>query len=62
MNAGLLDGASPDIIGICRQSDWIQSELFIKLLKYFGSLVKPFKEGLIMMVLDGHSSRARYLD
>jgi len=57
----LIDGAPLGSIGACSDSGWITSALFSKWL-HFINIVKPIKERMIVLILDGHCSHTRNLD
>jgi len=58
----LIDGAPPGSIGACSGSGWITFTLFSKWLEHFINIVKPIKERIIVLILDGHCSHTRNLD
>jgi len=52
----LLRDSPPGTIGACSANGWVDSELFIKWLTHFISVVKPSPTNKVILILDGHSS------
>ena len=52
----LLRNSPPGTIGACSANGWLDSELFIKWLTHFISVVKPSPTNKVILILDGHSS------
>ena len=56
MIGGLLDGAPPGSIGLCSDSGWINTELFVQWLDFFIKHVKPSVDRPVLLILDNHES------
>lgn len=56
MKNELMDGSPPESIGLCSDSGYINSTLFIEWLKHFQSKVRADKDHPVLLILDNHSS------
>ncbi|KAG8232735.1 hypothetical protein J437_LFUL013096 [Ladona fulva] len=50
----LMKGAPPGAIPEFHPTGWIQSDLFCKWMKHFGTFVQPKAEDQVLLILDGH--------
>jgi hypothetical protein len=57
----LMIGAPPKSLIDCSESGYINSNLFMKLLKHLIEHVKPTTEKKALLVLDGHSPHSKNL-
>ena len=59
MKDELVDGGPPGSIGRCRDSGYIDKDLFLEYLQHFVSQVKCSKEHKVLLILDGHTSHTK---
>ena len=59
MKDELMDGGPPGSIGRCRDSGYIDKDLFLEYLQHFVSQVKCSKEHKVLLILDGHTSHTK---
>ena len=52
----LMNGAPPGSIGVCSDSGWMNTALFVKWLSFFEKHVKPTKETPALLIVDNHES------
>ena len=60
MVAGLLDGAPPGTLGMCSESGWINSELFLQWLQFFVVQTRPTQLRPQLLIVDNHKSHRAY--
>ena len=56
----LMDGAPPGARGMCSDSGWVNSDLFLEWLSFFVDQVKPSEEHSALLVLDNHESHRAF--
>lgn len=56
MKNELMDGSPPGSLGMCSDSGYINSSLFIDWLKHFQQHVRADKDHPVLLILDNHSS------
>ena len=54
--AGLLGGAPPHTLGMCSESGWINSKLFLQWLKFFVEQTRPTEQRPQLVIVDNHES------
>ena len=59
MKDELMDGGPPGSIGRCRDSGYIDKDLFLEYLQHFVSQVKCSKEQKVLLILNGHTSHTK---
>ena len=52
----LMNGAPPGSIGLCSDSGWMNTALFVEWLSFFVKHVKPTKETPALLIVDNHES------
>lgn len=56
MHPSLLIGAMPGTIGITSKNGWIDTEIYVKVIKHFIQCTRPSPDKPVLLIVDGHSS------